>query len=107
MKKLLLVALAFLFYFSVSAQFPGGGADVQGGKRPNLPNLGHVSGKVVDNTGKPVADASVLILQSKYDTAAKKMKDVLVKGLTTDNKGEFDVNELPLMGVKIKILTTG
>jgi ferric enterobactin receptor len=107
MKKLLLVVLAFLFYFSVSAQFPGGGAGVQAGKRPNLPNLGHVSGKVVDNTGKPVADASVLILQSKYDTATKKMKDVLVKGLTTDNKGEFDVSELPLMGVKIKISTTG
>src|SRR5947209_7289430 len=63
MKKLLLVALAFLLYFSVSAQVPGGG--FKAGKMPNMPNLGHISGKLVDNAGKPIADASVLILQSK------------------------------------------
>ena len=105
MKKLLFVALAFLFCLSVSAQLPGG--NFQAGKMPNMPNLGHVSGKLVDSAGKPIADASVLILQSKFDSATKKMKEVLVKGLTTDNKGEFNAEELPLMGVKIKISATG
>src|SRR4051794_6362061 len=106
MKKLLFVALAFLFCLSVSAQAPAGGG-FKAGKMPNMPNLGHITGKLVDNAGKPVADASVLILQSKYDTTTKKMKDVLVKGLTTDNKGEFDISDLPLMGVKIKFSATG
>ena len=106
MKKLLLLALAFLFYFSVSAQAPAAGS-FKAGRMPNMPNLGHVTGKLVDSAGKPVADASVLILQSKFDTTTKKMKEVLVKGLTTDNKGEFSAEELPLMGVKIKISATG
>ncbi len=30
-----------------------------------------------------------------------------MKGLTTDNKGEFSAEELPLMGVKLKITATG
>src|SRR3954463_11307417 len=106
MKKLLFVALAFLFCLSVSAQLPAGGG-IKAGKMPNMPNLGHLTGKLVDNAGKPIEGASVLILQAKFDTTTKKSKDVLVKGLTTDSKGEFNAEDLPLMGVKVEISATG
>jgi ferric enterobactin receptor len=106
MKKLLFVSLAFLFCLSVSAQSPAGGG-FQAGKMPNMPNLGHLTGKLVDNAGKPIEGASVLILQAKFDTTTKKSKDVLVKGLTTDSKGEFNAEDLPLMGVKVEISATG
>ncbi len=102
MKKILFVLTAFLFCFIAQAQFPGGG---QPGK--SMPNMGHVYGKLVDSTGKPIAGASVLVLQSKLDTASKKTRDVLIKGVNSDNKGEFSLEELPLMGVKIKISATG
>ena len=106
MKKLLFVALAFLFCLSVSAQYPAGGG-MKTGKMPNMPNMGHLTGKLVDSSGKPIEGASVLILQAKFDTTTKKTKDVLLKGLTTDGKGEFNAEDLPLMGVKVEISATG
>ena len=102
MKKLF-VFLAFLFVgLSAFAQFPGGGMP---GK--SMPSLGHVTGKLTDSAGKPIAGASVLIMQTKFDSTTKKSKDILVKGLTTGSNGEFDAEELPLMGIKIKISATG
>ncbi len=102
MKRFLLTIITLLFCTILFAQFPGGGMPTK-----QLPNLGHLSGKIIDSIGKPVAGASVLILQTKFDTATKKARDILVKGITTNNKGEFDVEELPLMGMKIKISATG
>ena len=43
-------------------------------KAPAALNMGHVYGKVLDTEGKPIAEASVVLLQSKYDTATKKIK---------------------------------
>jgi len=85
------------------AQFPAGG-----GKGQSVPNIGHIYGKVVDSAGKPIPDATVILLQSKYDTATKKRKDVLFKGLSTKANGEFSFEELPLFGgLKLKISATG
>ena len=77
---------------------PGAPGAAPGG-RPGgqaAPTLGHVTGKLVDSTGKPVRDASVIILQSRYDSATKKMKDVLLKGLSSSNNGEFEFSNLPI-----------
>lgn len=72
------------------------------------PKIGRAYGKLVDSTGKPVEDASVVLLQSRYDTATKKRKDVLLKGLTTKSNGEFSFEELPIFGqLKLKISATG
>lgn len=98
MRQLLLTAIILFLSISLFAQFPGGN---------NMPNLGHVSGKLTDSTGKPVIGASVMILQTKMDSATKKSRDILVKGSTTGNNGEFSFEELPLMGVKLKISATG
>ncbi len=102
MKRFLLTAITFLFCISLFAQFPGGGMPMK-----QMPDLGHLSGKLIDSMSKPIAGASVMILQTKFDTTTKKTKDVLLKGMATDSKGEFSVEDLPLIGVKIKISATG
>lgn len=103
MKQLLLAACAFLVSLAAIAQMPGGAFKPQGA----MPNMGHVTGKLVDSSGRGIAGASILIMQSKYDTLTKKTKEVLVKGITTGNNGEFNVEELPIMGLKLKISATG
>ena len=86
------------------AQFPGAGP----GKGQSVPNIGHVYGKVVDSAGKPIVDATVLLLQSKYDSVSKKRKDILYKGVSTKTSGEFSFEELPILGsLKLKISATG
>ncbi len=104
MKKIVLVPIAFFLGLSVMAQMPSGGS---GKKFPPLPNMGHVFGKLVDSAGKPVSGASVLVLQKKFDTSTKKAKTVLVKGAVTENNGEFNFEDLPLMGITVKISASG
>jgi len=77
-------------------------------KSPAALNMGHVYGKVLDTDGKPIAEASVVLLQSKYDTATKKNKEVLLKAMITKTKGEFSFEELPIFGsLKLKITAIG
>lgn len=105
MKKILLVAAIAFSGPTLYAQIPGmGGAP---GAQQAPPSIGVVFGKLVDSSGKPIADASVVMLQSRMDTATKKRKDVLLKGVTTKANGEFFFNELPLFGIKLKISATG
>lgn len=102
MKRFLLTLIIALFTASLFAQFPGGGFG--GG---SMPNPGHITGKITDSAGRPVAGASILVMQTKFDTTTKKGKETLLKGITTNNNGEFNAEELPLMGVTLKISATG
>ncbi|MGI8636788.1 MAG: carboxypeptidase regulatory-like domain-containing protein, partial [Segetibacter sp.] len=105
MKFFLLLATLFLATFSGFAQFPGG-AGMRPGQAP--PAMGHVYGKLVDSVGKPVSDASVVILQNKFDTASKKRRDVLLKADVTKSNGEFSLSELPMFGpLKLQISAMG
>ncbi|MGC4035783.1 MAG: TonB-dependent receptor [Chitinophagaceae bacterium] len=100
MKKIALFVFAVLISFHGFSQMPGGGGQQA--------NIGHVYGKVVDSADKPISDASVIILQNKYDAATKKNKQVLVKGMITKNNGEFSLDALPMFGkLKLKISATG
>ncbi len=102
MKNLTLLICVMMGGLSLKAQFPAGGA----GK--GVPNMGHVYGKLIDSTGKPIADATVLLLHNKYDSVTKKSKQVLLKGLTSSAKGEFNFEDLPIFGpLKLKISATG
>jgi ferric enterobactin receptor len=103
MKKIaLLMSLATLIVLSSSAQFPG----AANGKQ--VPNMGHIYGKITDTTGASVNGASVLLLQSRFDTATKKRKEVLLNGITTKSNGEFSFSDLPIFGqLKLKISATG
>lgn len=99
MKKV--IAFLLMAYTSF-AQMPG----MAGGAKP--PSIGHVYGKVVDQLGKPVEFASVILLKSVMDTTTKKQKDILVKGITTSLNGDFSLSELPIFGkLKLKITSVG
>src|SRR4030095_3656777 len=105
MKKLLLFISMLMGSAALFAQFPVG-ANNKTGQAP--PSIGHVYGKVVDSTGKAIADASVVVLQNRFDSVSKKKKDVLLKGVSTNHLGEFSVSELPMFGgLKLKISASG
>lgn len=99
MKKLLLaLALLPVCLFSYS-QFQGVGAN-RGGKfsGQNI-NIGHFYGKLVDaKTNKPIAAATIQLKGNKYDTATKKMKEIILATVLTQANGDFSLDELPVFG---------
>jgi ferric enterobactin receptor len=106
MTRLFLIAALFICAFNVSAQFPQGAAGGRGMQQ--APAIGHVYGKLVDSLGKPVSEASVVMLQSRFDSATRKKKDVLLKAEATKANGEFDFSELPIFGaLKLTITAIG
>jgi outer membrane receptor protein involved in Fe transport len=105
----------FLFFtflvigtIKVSAQFPAAGGN-RGGQGGQGMNMGHFYGKIVDSaTNKPIDAASVQLIQNKFDSVTKKKKDVIVSGMLTSKKGEFSLENLPVMGTfKLKITAIG
>lgn len=107
MKKFVLIITAWFITVAASAQFPGGGAPGAGaGKGPG--NIGHVYGKIIDDNGSPVNEASVILLQNRFDSVSKKKKDILLKAVITKSNGDFDFPDLPVMGqLKMKITAIG
>jgi ferric enterobactin receptor len=104
--SLLILVVATLSY-STWAQLPGVMQNANRGQQAP-PAIGHVYGKIVDGDGKPLSDVSVILLQSKLDTVAKKAKEILLKGITTKANGEFSFSDLPVFGaLKLKISATG
>ena len=99
MKNLILLFLSISLSSAVFSQPPAG---MTANAKAQPPSIGHLYGKIVDSLGKPVSDASVLLLQSRFDAVSKKTKEVLFKGLTTKSGGEFSFEELPVMG-KMKL----
>ena len=102
MKKFLLSAILVFCFSFLFAQMPG----MAGGK--GMPNLGRIYGKLVDSTGRSIGDASVMLLQNKYDSTLKKNKEVLLKGMVTQSNGDFNFEELPIFRpLKLKISAMG
>src|SRR6476661_3201907 len=102
MKKFLLSAVLVFCFSFLFAQMPGMG----GGK--GMPNMGRIYGKLVDSTGRSIGDASVMLLQNKYDSTLKKNKEVLLKGMITQTNGDFNFEELPIFRpLKLKISAVG
>ena len=106
MKKIIGLLVLAMLSLAASAQFPGQGPG--NGKGGPAMNMGHIFGKVVDSIGKPIPDASVIVMQKKFDSSSKKFKEILVKGSSTKSNGEFDLEELPVFGeLKLKISASG
>lgn len=105
-KNFALFTLLVLTASGAGAQMPGSGRGMMGGGNMNL---GHFYGKVVETTsGKPLEAASIQLIQNKFDSVSKKRKDVLVGGMLTTKKGEFSLENLPIMGAyKLKITAIG
>ena len=105
MKKILALVVLVWTANATMAQFPAMGG---GGRGQSAPNMGHVYGKIVDSAGKGISEASVILLQNKFDSVSKKRKDVLLKGQTTKANGEFNLEDLPMFGqLKLKISAMG
>ena len=87
------------------AQMPGGNRGMGGQSM----NVGHFYGKIIDSTtNKPLESVSVQLIQNKLDTATKKRKDVVVAGMLTDKKGDFSLENLPVVAsFKLKITGIG
>lgn len=95
----------FSFFFVMMLLAINGFAQAPG-KTP--PAIGHLYGKVLDSTGKAIAEASVLILENKFNPETKKSKTVLLKGINTRNNGEFSLEELPIVSkLKLRISAVG
>src|ERR1700740_125087 len=102
-KRIVFFSVLSLFLINQSfSQTPGGG---KGGQNMNL---GHFYGKVVDPYNKPIEDASVQLIQNKLDSVTKKRKDVVIAGMLTTKKGEFTLENLPILSTfKLKITAIG
>lgn len=107
MQKIIWLFALLTCSITVNAQMPGGGfSGGQGGTRPA--NIGHLYGKILDSDGKPMPYTSVIVLQNRFDSASGTKKDVLVKGVMTQNNGDFSLEELPIFGpLQLKITATG
>ena len=78
------------------AQMPGGRS--QSGRSQNF-TVGHVYGKIVDSkTGKGVDGASLQVINDRFDSTTGKVKSSTLKAAITDSKGNFDLDNLPVMG---------
>lgn len=93
-KSLIFLCLALVLdqaFAQSPAGAPPGGRPAGGG-----PVSGHLYGKLVDSAGHGIGRASVLILKTSTDPATGKRKDVLLKGGTSQNNGDFSVEDLPV-----------
>jgi outer membrane receptor protein involved in Fe transport len=103
MKKLifilgLLLTLDQLFAQGPPTGGPGGpgGPGAPGGAAGRGTGTGHLYGKLVDSTGHGIGRATVMILKTSTDPRSGKKKDMLLKGITTQNNGDFSAEDLPL-----------
>ncbi len=96
MKKIYLPLFLLLFTSVIYAQYPGGGGNRGLGGGQSM-NIGHFYGRVLDNTGKPIESASVQLTQNKIDTSTHQRRDFVVAALLTDKKGQFSIENLPLL----------
>ncbi len=106
--KLLMILICTMTLSQAFSQMPGGGGN-RGGMGGQNMNMGHFYGKVIDSTsGKPLEAASIQLIQNKFDSVAKKRKDVVVSGMLTTKKGEFSLENLSIMAsYKLKITAIG
>src|SRR3954462_8447134 len=102
--RICLITLLTAFTTSAIAQMPPGGRGQMGGGQ-NM-NMGHFYGKVIDSaTNKPIDAASVQLIQNKFDSVTKKRKDIIVSGMLTTKKGEFSLENLPIMASYKLVIT--
>ena len=106
-KLVFTTVLFFLFAFMGRTQAPGGKPGA-GAKPGAPPAIGRAYGKVTDTAGQPMADVSAILLKSITDTATKKKKLVLVKGMETKANGEFNFEDLPIVTqLVLRVSATG
>src|SRR5258708_39872852 len=107
MKNIYALLIALCFIGQTLAQPPAGGPPGGGPGGPGGANSGHLYGKLVDSSGKGIGRASVFILKVSASQDGKQ-KEMLVKGLTTQNNGDFSAEDLPInTPLKVKATAVG
>lgn len=109
MKYLFLIATCIFFNTIVFAQ-PPIGMNRSGAGRGTYGNAsGHFYGKIVDSkTNKGLDGATVVLYGNKFDTATKKLKQIIIKTLITETNGDFNLDGLAIMGnYKLKVTSIG
>jgi outer membrane receptor protein involved in Fe transport len=102
MSKIGLFLCSLFFSFALFGQYPGGRG--MGGNN----KTGHVFGKIVDEKGQAIPMVNILLLQNKTDSITKIKKDVVLKSTTTENNGEFSIEDVKILqGLKIKVAFYG
>jgi len=88
---------------------PGGMRGGMGGANSQNMNIGHFYGKLVDSkTNKGLEAVTVQLVGNKFDTAAKKMKEVILNTQITKANGNFSFDNLPVFGnFKLKASALG
>ena len=99
MKKLNITLSCLLFTLFIFAQKPTGTPQAGGGAPKGMTLTGRIYGKIIDETTKkPVEFVSVVALGRR---------DSIVGGMLTLENGEFNLDNLPLGPLKIKISLIG
>ncbi len=95
--KIVLFILLILNIFAnkIFAQVNGNDRNKSGNQNMNT---GRFYGKIFDENGKPIDGASIQLIQNKMDTVIKKKRDVVLAIKLSDKKGDFSIENLPVMG---------
>ncbi len=107
MKKIVLLITIALSTTGVFAQIPAAGMPPAGMKP--MGNLSsHLFGKLTDNDGKGIGGATVLLMESKMDSATKKTKQLLYKSVVTQANGDFSFEDVSMKGrYTLKVSSVG
>src|ERR1017187_5085977 len=96
MRKIItIISISFFCASAGWAQAPTGKGN-PGAKAAPPPAIGRAYGKVTDSAGLPMGEVSALLLKQATDTANKKKKLILLKGMETKANGEFNFEDLPI-----------
>ena len=96
----LLALLALSFSLNLFAQPPAGRTGM---------NAGHIYGKVVDaKSNRGIDGASLQLIGNRMDSATKKMVPYTLRAAITLPNGDFDFDQLPVMGkLTLKVSAIG
>ena len=100
-KRIWILPVLMVLSFHIFSQVPSGPPTGRrsGFGNGQVPSIGHFYGKVVDiKTGKGIDGVSVQLIASRFDTATHKSKDVPIAGMISGKKGDFSLENLPIMG---------
>jgi outer membrane receptor protein involved in Fe transport len=108
MRKIFTLFVLVLALQPSFSQYPGGGRP-GGGLGSQNTSIGHFYGKLVDSkTNKGIEAVTVQLTGNKFDTATKKMKEVVLSTLITKPNGDFSFDNLSLFGnFKLKVSAIG
>lgn len=60
--------------------------------------IGRIYGKIVDETGSGVGYATIQLMGKTFDRTTRTLRDTLYAGQLTADNGDFNIEELPVMG---------